>query len=93
MNATACPAHASGMNIILPDEPPAEDLPQIDVDPPRIQTPVIQMQDLEHAPTPGIRVSNKGVVVLPKPKDDEDVKAGLEQLEEIEKRQRGQGSG
>jgi hypothetical protein len=80
------------MNIMLPDDPSADELPQIDVDPPLVQTPVIRMQDLEHAASPANRVSNKGVVVEPRLKDDEAVKAGLEQLEVIERRRRNRGT-
>lgn len=41
------------------------DLLALPVDPPQIDTPVIDIQDLEHKPGPGTRVSNKGVKVEP----------------------------
>ena len=57
----------------------------------QIETPVIQMQDLEHNPSPETRVSNAGVKIEPTldaadvqelAKEDE---AALEALEELEK--------
>jgi len=56
-----------------------------------IETPVIDIQDLEHKPGPDTRVSNKGVKIEPSmdtadardiAKEDQDV---LEALEELEK--------
>jgi hypothetical protein len=40
-------------------------------DPPQIDTPVIDMQDLEHKPGPETRMSNKGVKIEPKMDSDD----------------------
>jgi hypothetical protein len=67
-----------------------------DPDPPQIDTPVINMQDLEHLANPQTRVSNKGVKIEPTldardarelEKEDE---AAIEALEELEKQIRRQ---
>ena len=71
-----------------PDSNP-DDLPQID-------TPVIDMQDLEHNPGPHTRVPNKGVKVEPRMNSDDERdlanedEAALKALEEIEKSLRAQ---
>jgi hypothetical protein len=70
----------------------ADDLPQID-------TPVIDMQDLEHNPGPQTRVPNKGVKVEPRMDGDDERdlakedEAALKALEEIEKSLHGQPPG
>jgi hypothetical protein len=65
-------------------------------DEPHIETPVIDMQDLEHQATPQTRVSNKGVKIEPTldamdlrdfAKEDEAAIEALEQLEQRLKRQ------
>ena len=65
--------------------------PDDGVDELHIETPVIDIQDLEHKPGPHTRVPNKGVKIEPKidtlderdfEKEDE---AALEALEEFEK--------
>lgn len=73
----------------LPDPP----------NPPHIETPVIQTQDLEYVAAPETRVSNKGVKITPtintvsiedqREFDGEDEDA-LRSLEQIEKSLRGQ---
>jgi len=66
------------------------------VNPPKLDTPVIQSQHLEYQPRPETRVSNKGVKVTPRlddkdPRDfaREDEKA-LEAMEELERQYRDQ---
>jgi hypothetical protein len=76
------------------EKPPAPhiaeaDLMSLPVDPPQIDTPVIDFQDLEHKPGPGTRVSNKGVKVEPGGHSKED-EAALEAIEEFEKSLKGQ---
>jgi hypothetical protein len=60
------------------------------VDPPQMNTPVIEMQDVEHQPSSATRVPNKGVKITPRlddadlrdfAKEDEDALVALEQLE------------
>jgi hypothetical protein len=51
---------------------------------PQIETPVIDMQDLEHQPGIDTRVSNAGVEVLPQidlSQDDEKARKAIEELE------------
>ncbi len=63
----------------------------IDEREPHIETPVIDMQDLEHNPTPLTRVPNKGVKVEPKIDSDDlrdfakEDEAAIQALEELEK--------
>jgi hypothetical protein len=73
-----------------PDPVPTDDPPPHPAEPLQIDTPVIDMQDLEHKPTPATRVSNKGVKIMPKldstderdfEKEDEDALLALEQIE------------
>ena len=64
------------------------------VDPPQISTPEIDIQDLEHKPSPETRVSNKGVKVEPTitelpsaeardlAKQDDQAREAMEKLEE-----------
>ena len=73
-----------------PDPVPEDEPPPHPAEPLQINTPVIDMQDLEHDPQPQSRVSNKGVRIEPKmdsadmsdfAKEDEDVLIALEALE------------
>ena len=73
-----------------PDPVPIEDPPPHPVEPLQIDTPIIDMQDLEHKPGADTRVSNKGVKVIPRMdsaderdfmKEDEDALLALEQIE------------
>jgi hypothetical protein len=73
-----------------PDPVPADDPPPHPAEPLQIDTPVIDMQDLEHKPGHDTRVSNKGVKVVPQmdstdqhdfAKEDEDALLALEQIE------------
>jgi hypothetical protein len=73
-----------------PDPVPIDDPPPHPAEPLQIDTPVIDMQDLEHKPHAGTRVSNKGVKILPRmdsseqrdfARDDEDALVALEQIE------------
>lgn len=70
-----------------PDPVPIDDPPPHPAEPLQIDTPVIDMQDLEHKPGPDTRVSNKGVKVVPSVKEDEDALRALEQIEKSLKRQ------
>lgn len=57
---------------------------------PQIDTPVIDMQDLEHQPDAHTRVSNAGIEVLPQinlAKEDEKARRAIEELERITKEQ------
>jgi hypothetical protein len=49
-----------------PDPVPDEEKPPHPAEPLQIDTPVIDIQDLEHKPGPDTRVSNKGVKIEPK---------------------------
>ena len=54
------------------------------VDEPQIDTPVIDMQDLEHQPGRDTRVNNAGIEVLPQvdlSKEDEKARRAIEELE------------
>jgi hypothetical protein len=71
---------------------PQQQHPDSELDELHIETPVIDVQDLEHKATPQTRVSNKGVRIEPTidrmdardlAKDDE---AAIEALEEFERR-------
>jgi hypothetical protein len=73
-----------------PDPVPSDDPPPHPAEPLQIDTPVIDMQDLEHKPGPGTRVPNKGVKIVPRmdsteehdyAKEDEDALLALEQIE------------
>jgi hypothetical protein len=73
-----------------PDPVPIDDPPPRPVEPLQIDTPVIDMQDLEHQPTADTRVSNKGVRIEPRldkddlhdlAKEDDEALVALEQLE------------
>jgi len=74
-----------------PDPVPADEPPPHPAEPLQIDTPVIDIQDLEHKPSPDTRVSNKGVRIEPTidgdiardlAKEDE---AALHAIEEFEK--------
>lgn len=78
---------------------PQQQHPDSELDELHIETPVIDVQDLEHKATPQTRVSNKGVRIEPTidrmdardpAKDDE---AAIEALEEFERRLREQPPG
>ncbi|HEX6636137.1 MAG TPA: hypothetical protein VF033_00660 [Steroidobacteraceae bacterium] len=65
-------------------------------DPPKLETPVIQSQDVEHQPRTGTRVNNKGVKITPH-LDSNDVRdfaredeEALKAIEELEKQYRNQ---
>ena len=73
-----------------PDPVPADEPPPHPAEPLQIDTPVIDMQDLEHKPGRDTRVSNKGVRVEPRidsaderdlAREDEDALIALEQIE------------
>jgi hypothetical protein len=72
-----------------PDPVPVEDPPPHPAEPLQLETPVIDMQDLEHQPGSATRVSNKGVRITPtmeklahhSRKEDEAAIAALERLE------------
>ena len=60
------------------------------VDPPQMSTPVIEMQDAVHQPSPGARMPNRSAKLTPRlddadlrdfAKEDEDALVALEQLE------------
>lgn len=60
----------------MPDEPQIDHVPEdesraLPLNPPKLETPIIQSQDLEHQPRADTRTSNKGVRVTP-PLDDHD---------------------
>ena len=73
-----------------PDPVPVEEPPPHPAEPLQIDTPVIDIQDLEHNPGPHTRVSNKGVKIEPTldRTDQQDVAMGdeavLQALEELE---------
>jgi hypothetical protein len=73
-----------------PDPVPMEDPPPHPAEPLLIETPVINMQDLEHNATPETRVSNKGVKVTPSMKAAghdaaQEVEEAIAAIEELEK--------
>ena len=74
-----------------PDTPPGDEPPPHPAEPLEIETPEIDIQDLEHKPGPRTRVSNKGVKIEPKfsEQDERDFEreheAAIEALEEVEK--------
>ena len=54
-------------------------------DAPQIETPVIQIQDLEYQPGPGTRMNDSGVRVLPQidlSKEDDKAREAVAKLEE-----------
>jgi len=73
-----------------PDPVPADDPPPHPAEPLQIDTPVIDMQDLEHKASSDTRVPNKGVRIQPRlnaddtrdlARDDEEALIALEQIE------------
>jgi hypothetical protein len=79
-----------------PDPAPEDEPPPHPAEPLQIDTPVIDIQDLEHNAGPATRVSNKGVKIEPRMDSDdthdqaqEDEQALLA-LEQIEKSLHGQ---
>ena len=73
-----------------PDPVPTDDPPPHPAEPLQIDTPVIDIQDLEHNATPATRVSNKGVKIEPRmdsddihdqAQEDEQALLALEQIE------------
>ena len=77
MRATTRRCERSVMKIRKPPPLKRDDEPQID-------TPVIDMQDLEHQPSVLTRVNNTGVEVLPQinlSKEDEQARKAIEDLE------------
>jgi hypothetical protein len=59
-------------------QPPIETLPEI-------ETPVVDIQDLEHKPGPDTRVNNSGISALPKvdlSKEDKTVRQAIEEFEQ-----------
>jgi hypothetical protein len=75
---------------------PADEPPPHPVEPLQINTPVIDMQDLEHIANSHTRVSNKGVKIEPtldagdRRKLEKEDEAAIEALEEFEKQIRRQ---
>ncbi len=60
------------------------------VDEPQIDTPVIDMQDLEHQPGLDTRVNNAGIQVLPQvdlSKEDEEARRAIEEFEKFVREQ------
>lgn len=79
----------------LPENLP-EDESRALPDPPKLETPVIQSQDLEHQPRTETRVNNKGLKITPR-LDSDDVRdfaredeEALKAIEELEKQYRKQ---
>jgi hypothetical protein len=69
--------------------PTLDPLPEV-VDPPQMNTPVIELQDDRHAPTTGARAPGRGAKITPRlddtdlrdfAKEDEDALVALEQIE------------
>jgi hypothetical protein len=66
--------------------------PGRDSDPPQIETPVIDIQDLEHNPAAGSRVNNSGVQVRPTieamfAREDEKAREAVAEFEKLLKSQ------
>jgi hypothetical protein len=81
------------------DHVPEDESRALPTDPPKLETPIIQSQDLEHQPRQGTRVNNKGVKITPHldsddtrdfAREDEDA---LKAMEEIERQYREQPPG
>jgi hypothetical protein len=72
------------------------ELPADPADSLHIETPIIDIQDLEHKDGPRTRVSNKGVKIEPSMDSTDEINLGntdedmLDALEELEKSMRGQ---
>ena len=86
----------------MPQQPPQiyhipeDESRSLPVEPPRVETPVIQSQDLEHQPRPETRTSNKGVRITPHldeqdhrdfAQEDEEALKALERFERQYRRQ------
>lgn len=81
------------------DHVPEDESRSLPTHPPKVETPVIQSQDLEHQPRQETRVNNKGVKITPHldsddqrdfAREDEDA---LKAMEEIERQYREQPPG
>jgi hypothetical protein len=81
------------------DHVPEDESRALPTNPPKVETPVIQSQDLEHQPRPETGVNTKGVKITPHidsddtrdfAREDEDA---LKAMEEIEKQYREQPPG
>jgi hypothetical protein len=59
-------------------------MPRPPDDPPQIDTPIIDIQDLEYKPSPATRVSNKGVKIEPTIDELPDEEEALESIAEFE---------
>ena len=112
MNALAAMSQSGGSQtegtmMETPKTPIDIDTPQIDhvpedesralpATPPKLETPVIQSQDIEHQPRPETRMSNKGIKVTPHLDSDDDRdfaredEEALKAMEEIERQYRKQ---
>jgi hypothetical protein len=69
--------------------PTLDSLPEL-IDPPQMNTPVIELQEDEHAPAAGTRAPSRGAKIMPRlddtdlrdfAKEDEDALVALEQIE------------
>jgi hypothetical protein len=78
------------------DHVPEDDSGALPGNAPKLETPVIQSQDLEHQDEPGTRVSNKGVKITPHldeedhrdfAREDEEALRAMEELEKQYRRQ------
>lgn len=81
------------------DHVPEDESRSLPVQTPKIETPVIQSQDLEHQPRIDNRVNNKGVKITPR-LDEQDVRdfekedeEALKAIEELERQYRDQAPG
>jgi hypothetical protein len=72
------------------DHVPEDESRALPIEAPKVETPIIQSQDVEHQPAPGTRVSNKGVKVTPHvdeadtrdfAREDEEALRAMEELE------------
>ena len=80
----------------VPEAAPEDESRALPVTPIKLETPVIQSQDLEHQPRPETRTSNKGVKITPHldesdqrdfAKEDEEALRAIEELEREYRRQ------
>ena len=93
------PAHKTPPQPPQIDHVPEDESRALPVEPLKLETPIIQSQDLEHQPRPETRTSNKGVKVTPR-LDDQDLRDfaqededALKAIEELEKQYREQAPG
>jgi hypothetical protein len=70
-----------------PEPPEPQEPPPHPAEPLQIETPVINMQDLEHVANSKTRVSNKGVRVEPHIDDIDEVIDAIEEFEKSIKNQ------